>query len=277
MKALTLIIFLAAGSILSADVVTSTTCTVGGLNYSSGPTVTDPHNCSLQSVVQQPFGSAAIATATVGAGFSLAGNSNNYSSLSVIQNASASPGFDNIGNLIGADAGSRASINETLVTAGDVRPGFVQIIASANINYYFLRDSSADQILSLGNIYVDCENLLPFGGYCIFFPNGDHNLGGSSQLPSGTEYPFILGQSFNLNYSGDTGANTIDGGGAANSSMQFQFRFFEADGVTLVAVEATPEPGTLALLGLALGVLSIGTSKFRRYFPSRHRFFKSEQ
>ena len=265
MKTLMLVIALAAGSILSADVVTSVNCTVGGLMNSPGSTVTNSQSCSLQSVVQQPFGSAATASAAVNASFSLADNPNSYSSVSITQNASAGPGMDNNAHIIVANAGSQALVNETLFTAGYVRPGFVQIIASAS-SQFVLRYSGATQILSLGNIYVDCTDELFFADACTFFPNGDHNLGGSSQLPSGEEYPFTLGQAFNLNYLGSTGASAYfsDAGSVTDSSIQFQFRFFEADGATPVAVEATPEPNTFALFGVALGALVISKRRYQR-------------
>ena len=80
------------------------------------------------------------------------------------------------------------------------------------------------------------------------------------QLPvSEVEYPFTLGQAFNLSYSSSAGAfSSTYGSGDGDAAMQFQFRFLEADGMTPVDAEAVPEPGTCALFGVALAGLALG-------------------
>ena len=104
-KVLLFVAFLAAGPILSADVVTSVSCTVNGTQIIPGSTVTDPSSCALQDPVR-PFGNYAIASATASASFSVAADPNSFSSLSVRQDADAGLDFDSNDQWITSIAGS---------------------------------------------------------------------------------------------------------------------------------------------------------------------------
>ena len=252
--------FLATGPILSADVVTSVTCTIYPLKapYS---TITDPSSCVLQNPAPYPY--AALASATANASFSLASDLNGFSALSVNQDALARRGSDGNGYLVTSTADSQVSVNEALFTPGSVRSGFVQINATGSTGDIFREDYS-DLDLSLGPIGVGCINQVFAASLCVLGPNGGvHNPPTYSFPINGQYYPFTLGQAFNFSYSGTAaGFSDAIGDGEGSTNMQFQFRFFEADGVTPVAVEAAPEPGSLALLGVALGMLAVSKSKF---------------
>ena len=181
--------------------------------------------------------------------------------------------MDNNGGFIGSTAASQVSVNEALLTTGSARSGFVQINASAGFDGTLHVASAQLGGLSLGPIGVACDNLGGIGQSttCLIYTGAreqDH------QLPvTGIEYPFTLGQAFNFSYSSSAGGSTYpSNNGGADANFQFQFRFLEADGVTPVAVEAVPEPGTFALFGVALGALTAG-----RCFHLRHRCFESEQ
>ncbi len=159
-----------------------------------------------------------------------------------------------------SSASSQVSVNETLFTTGSVRSGFVQVSATGGSAGDF-RGSTGSLDLSFESIAVSCfgAGASPNGADCVFWPNGFHSLPGYVLPVSLQHYPFTLGQAFNFSYSGSAAAdppNPLNAGyGYAN--LQFQFRLFEADGVTPVAVEAVPEPGTFTLFGAALGVLIV--------------------
>ena len=264
MKAL-IFVFLAAGPILSADIVTTVTCDI------SGSPSTDPHGCSLQGPTQ-PVGGIASASATANTSFSLASDPNSFSFLSTSQSTSATSAVTPSG---GGSALSLASVNEALLTAGSVRPGFVQVGVAGGSDYY---DGVGQMDLSLGSVTVRCPgNRFALTG-CILsaapYTPPEYNVPlYPGQLQE--EFAFTLGQSFNFNFSGKSsavGSTASPVGGDA--IMQFQFRFFEVDGVTPVAVvEAAPEPATFALFGIALGVLAAGKGKLRRYcsYQARRR------
>ena len=254
MKAL-IFVFLAAGSILSADIVTTVTCDI------SGSPSTEPHSCSLQGPTQ-PVGGTAYAMAMANAAFSLASDPNSFSSLSTGQSASATGAVTPSGG--SGTALSLVSVNEALLTTGSVRSGFVQVIIAGGSDYYY-GDGQMD--LSLGSVTVRCPgNRFALTG-CILsaapYTPPEYNV---PVFPSSLqeEFAFTLGQPFNFNFSGKASAygNTGPPSGG-DAFIQFQFRFFEADGVTPVAV-AAPEPATFALFGIALGVLAAGKGKLRR-------------
>jgi hypothetical protein len=265
MKALMFIVFLVTGSILSADIVTGVACTVD--NSFGGPqsTITDPSSCLLKSPDQGPLGGPAVASATASASFSLADNPSSFSSLSVDQRANADPGRDQTGlHQLNSDATSQVSVNETLFTTGSVRSGLVQISATGSSAGDF-RGSSGSLDLSLESIAVSCFGSGPTGATCVLWPNGAHTVPGYVLPVSLQYYQFTLGQAFSFSYSGSAGGNsTPSGSGDGYANLQFQFRFFEADGVTPVAVEAVPEPATFAFFGLALGAFIAGKKKFQR-------------
>ena len=262
MKTLIFVVFLATGPILSADIATNVTCSVSGFL-----TATDPHSCSLQGPDQGPFGIPDFASATANASFSLADNPSDFSSLSVDQHADASPGFNNAGAPFAiSSARSQISVNETLFTTGSVRSGFVQVSATGSSTGDF-RGSSGSLDLSLASIAVSCFGSGQAAATCVLWPNGAHSIPGYVLPVSLQYYPFTLGQAFNLSYSGSAGGDSTPLGSANGyADLQFQFRFFEADGVTPVTVEAVPEPATFALFGVALGAFIAGRKKIRSGF-----------
>ena len=253
MKTWMLVVFLAAAPLLSADVMTSTTCGATGFT-----TVMDPHSCSVAD-------GDAVATANVS--LSLAAAPDSFSSFSISQSTETVPlsPFYSVGSTF---ASSQISVNETLFTIGTVRPGVVQVNVSGGNSGDRGR---AEMFFSLGSIQVPC----PYGSAraqstCII---GDPpHFGPTYLVPSygpslQVEFAFTLGQPFTLSFSGDTGSGNNNGEFYQSSGvndLQFQLRFFEADGVTPVAVQAAPEPGTIALFGAALGVLAVARRKPQR-------------
>lgn len=265
MKTWLFVLFLATGSILSAEVVTSVTCTVYGNLSTPSSTVTDPSSCALRDPDVQNRANV-LAMATANASFSLASDPNSFSSLSADQDVGAGLTFDKNGQYITSRAGSDVSVKEALFTTGPVRPGFVQISASGQRTSNF-RGSSGTLDVLFGHIAVSChDNGFGSVASCILWPNGEHSVPAYLLPVSGQSYPFTLGQVFNFSYLGSAGADSLPGYGGfgADASVQFQFRFFEADGVTPVSVEAVPEPGTFALFGVAWGLLAAVKRKFRR-------------
>ena len=264
MKTLMFIVFLATGPLLSADIVTSVTCTVDDSYGGPQSTITDPSSCLLKSPDQGPFGAPAVASATASASFSLADNPNSFSSLSVDQHANADPGRDQTGlHQLNSETTSNVSVNETLFTTGSVRSGLVQISSTGSSAGDF-RGSSGSLDLSLESIAVSCFGSGPIGATCVIWPNGAHSVPGYVLPVSLQYYPFTLGQTFNFSYSSVAGgSSTPFGSGDGYANLQFQFRFFEADGMTPVAVQAVPEPGSLALLAIALGLLRAGRKKLQ--------------
>jgi hypothetical protein len=127
-----------------------------------------------------------------------------------------------------------ASITAFLETLGPLRAGYISVTCP------YLQCSVSDGGAASGSFTFSVGSVS--GGNC----------GATSCLSPPLE-PIELGQSFEFNatalagaYSGGLAAGSGEGDGAAQAT--YTVEFFEANGVTPVAVSETPEPGSLALL-----------------------------
>lgn len=82
--------------------------------------------------------------------------------------------------------------------------------------------------------------------------------------------PVMLGTPLTLVANGHLTNETRDREGttAGQLETEFQFRFFEADGSTPVAVSEAPEPSTSALAGLALTATVLLRKRLTHLSPS---------
>jgi hypothetical protein len=142
--------------------------------------------------------------------------------------------------------------SQTLVTAGTMRSGYVQLEAyGSGASFY---DGGASMTSGL-RINTDPYNGSPATEFTC--------VSSSELLHSGQR---ILRLSL-LAYSSDTGINALtieangstvnyasylDGASGGSLSTTYNFRFLEADGLTPVTVTTAPEPVTYGLMGAAL-------------------------
>ena len=167
-------------------------------------------------------------------GFSSAGTSYSYSingnRLTVITEAHFSAG----GREPGSSAGSQALIQGVLQigTEGPIRDGLV----SGEAPQTAVRNGTASSYSSFRTIpgYFEPPNYLS-----VSYP-------ASVQLGSAlTVY---------VSSTAGGGSNYSSGGAEANSRLNVNLNFYEADGVTPVAIADVPEPITIALTGCGIGI-----------------------
>lgn len=207
-----------------AAIITSTSCFASNANgsaYGSGE-----FSCSAGSA---------------GDGESFASVSASVTNTTVIANESASgtavstpiPGSvqQNQGN-----AGGSASLQIGLTTAGTDRAGIAQL------HWNYGGSPGGSSSVSFGPLSFSGSG---YNASCCT-PVFDFELG----------EPFIL----NLDTSANAFTEPMDYLAGANASATLTLQFFEADGVTPVNLVETPEPGSVALLGVGLA----GTFAWRR-------------
>ncbi len=128
-----------------------------------------------------------------------------------------------------------------LSTKGPLRPGFVLVSGTVE----------ATQTTSDASNVVDS-----FAGYELGDNSGTLVQAGcfssTGCVNSEGLQPVVLGETLGFIESGDAGAETFQGSGEANASLDFTLQFLEADGVTPVNVMQTPEPSGLKLVAAAL-------------------------
>lgn len=152
----------------------------------------------------------------------------------------------------GSGASASANVDLSFRTDGPKRPGYLEVIPTLAGNTTY---SITNLSFSIGALDGAC-----YGLYCSFstmrtnFPD----------LPG--IYDFTLGDPFSLdvNYSSILDAGWEDGLADAGVDFTLQFRLFESDGVTPVAIN--PEPGTwiLCVIGVLVAfALASRTAIFR--------------
>ncbi|MFL6448720.1 MAG: PEP-CTERM sorting domain-containing protein [Bryobacteraceae bacterium] len=135
-----------------------------------------------------------------------------------------------------SDATAQIELKDTFTTAGPVRQGLVAGYFSTDFSHY------------AGG-----------GGTSILSPALSRYT--SSGSGSDASIPFTLGQPFTLDILSSAYSRSDDDTLSYYSTEgTFSYKFFEADGVTPVALSEAPEPSTYALAGFSL----VGVALFRR-------------
>ena len=146
---------------------------------------------------------------------------------------------------VGGSATSSISYSGTFLTAGPLRAGYLELVGSASVE----RPDNGQAGLTISMSPFDASLPTPALSCGLY----GCSLGYYSSHPL---VPFTLGTSFTLTASGSlfSSASFLDGSSEGSQSADFGLRLFEADGVTPVALSEVPEPSSLALFGLSLGV-----------------------
>ena len=151
----------------------------------------------------------------------------------------------------------------SFATAGPVRPGLIEVKVLSNSSNSASPPLNADAIVSavigvsntgVGPYIVDCVNSGPAGPNC----NGYYDTLFASRPPSLIRLgaPLILTDFTSVS----TSSYAADGFASGTLDITYQFRLFEADGITPVAV-LTPEPGSLALFLSVASLLLLSASE----------------
>ena len=204
----------------AATINTSVTCQLPGQ-----PTFKAINNCQATNVSAMSFVS-----------LTLSSDPTLFSAFTANQSAYASPLFEP-SQTLSTVASSEADLSAELITLGPTRTGFIQIQPSGSRTY------------TTGDAFGNSKLVLRQGSNGIYFA-----LTPDSSL-SRNLFPVTLGDAISINYLGNIGAGGSFQKGANSITIQTsdQFRFFEADGVTSVAVtEVVPEPTCLGLWGLGI-------------------------
>lgn len=136
-----------------------------------------------------------------------------------------------VGNLSGFR--SQVEYEVTLRTGGDARPGL--------ISYSFVSSIAGDHAFDMQTWRV--------GDYTDS-ANGRRGGGSNREF-----LPFALGTDFAVKLTSEAFASSLDTGSVYSPTV-LQFRLFEADGITPVALLETPEPAFASVVGLAvLGIV----------------------
>lgn len=144
-------------------------------------------------------------------------------------------------------AQSSLSYHGDYLTSGPVRQGFLQINLSGYSGDPYSGYMNATILLSMPDgspsANIDC-----YDGLCH---------GNSHEFYSGGLIPYVLGTSFSLDGTGNAlaSAGFNDGSSAGDTNLSYNFRFFEADGVTPVSVSEIPEPASVSLVLVSLAAL----------------------
>jgi PEP-CTERM motif len=220
------------GAVSAASISTSASCLIGNVGSAGGL-----QSCNITAASGAKSQAVSNASLTRGA-------TSLSSSVQAYINGASNFAINNgigIGNT--ADSESQFSISATLYTTGPARLGFVTV---SSVDFWLLDQlggANGNVAWSLGSI------------------NGGCSGAGLNSLCTGTgsyTLPFNLGTSFQFMETGTLAISpdpVVQLFGTGNASLNLQFQFFEADGVTPVQVFETasvPEPKSLALIALGL-------------------------
>ena len=250
MKGFSLFLFLAASAAVSGTPVVSVTCMPPlSAAVSSSVTATSATCNSFGNGVSSAGGASASGQVNL----LLAANAADFSSLSTYQYANAQQAVpQGPGGAVGAGATSSVTIaySQTLVTAGTMRSGYVQLEAyGSGASFY---DGGAFMTSGL------TINTNPFTGSpvtefaCVSILS--FCTPGSAYYDYHSLIPVTLGSMLTIEANGGTVnyASFLDGASGGSLSTTYNFRFLEADGLTPVTVTTAPEPVTYGLMGAAL-------------------------
>ena len=211
--------------------MTHVECSLEGVGSSSGDT-----SCSVTSPFQ--FFST---TSDVSFHLDLTSDPADYSVMTFNHQGVAGAYTVNRGaqtQYFGGSASSTLSFTTNLRTAGEVRPGYLQITG------YAMGEPS--HLVSPSFSY-GIPGSAQFSGGNSFTVSGQEDVSGST-----TPASIMLGTPFSLFADSSLAVTTDSTTGYPNFGYvqaDFEFRFFEADGVTPVQVSETPEAQTWNLIG----------------------------
>ena len=222
----------------SADVTTSTTCSVGTQE------VSNPTNCAINSPNNAPPNTLASAAANITINqLTPVPSQGSFTSFTVnVTGSTTAIPVSNIGSgpNISSSAAATADITYQFSTPGPVRSGLISISSGVNLQ----SGAGFDSVIltaSIGSLNGSCSGE---GGLC----------NGFLSLPGTRSFAFTLGDTFTFNFSEAFqafGDPYVEGSGFARGSAGLNLQLFEADGKTPVAISAAPEPSSFSLLLLA--------------------------
>lgn len=243
---LVVVFFLTASAVWGDQVVVTATC------YPPDPSQPIVTSSTATSSSCSSFGSYfeyndtfGGASASASVSLSLASNPADWSTLTTEQSSYVLeiPSTLPAGKL--GEAKTVVNMIETLTTAGALRSGYVQFAGSATSDHFYDgRGAVSSGIVDIPVAEIMCDDLDSTCSYEI----APYSL-----------IPVTLGTSLQIETDGYTNnqAGGDDGSSGGYLDTTYQFRFFEADGVTPVLVTALPEPATWFQLALALGVAGL--------------------
>lgn len=167
-----------------------------------------------------------------------------YTVLKANQQASASSAGRDLSS---AGAGSTINAQFDLTTTGPVRPGFLQAAWDPNGT-----GGSTEGVSGSFAVVMPFNDSFVNGGVsCSYFWPLGSCLSQQALLLHDTRIPFTLGKDFEVDYVATVSANAyeLNESSSGRIATVYDFRLFEADGFTPVAVLSTaPEPSASALL-----------------------------
>ena len=227
--------------LLTADIVTQAMCSLTDGSVAGSVSQMAPAACSVNLPGTTPFG---------GNGSSFASTSGSITSAGFDVNGTVAS-FPAIGQSGGADVTASGSLS--LITTGPLRSGFVIITGGLSGSQGF--DPLTGTLgVTLGALNGNCTfflGLIPPGAPCgCLVPLA----AGSLKLPFQLGQSFLFSENFHLTAASDQSTSNIESGMA---TIGMRFQLFEVDGVTPVAVSATPEPAEVSLFCAGLIVLGL--------------------
>ncbi len=141
-----------------------------------------------------------------------------------------------------------------LITAGPVRDGYVQITGDGSSTYFYDGQGEMTSGIVSANASSPLTEISCAANSVTGCAPGPHYYSVMNPL-----IPISLGTNINLAATGfvNDWVGPLDGQSGGELDTTFQFRFFEADGVTPVAVSDVPEPATWGLIAFIGGAVLV--------------------
>ncbi len=226
-------VVLFAGVCFANPLTSRATCTL------AGQTVTDPASCSL--LYRDPnsqFGGQTNVNAY--AVFSMSSLDAPVTSFSA--SLSVSGAVMSYNSYVSANVDASAGWSVNAISTGPQRQGYLFLTLYQQSSWSSHSNSDGEGSAQIGQ----------YNYAAGYFPGCDNCFT--------VTLPFTLGTPFVIGIGGDAGADSYMGGGFAEWTDQMSFSLFEADGVTPVAFQATPEPATF--LSIAFGISGIAAKRW---------------